>query len=578
MKNPYVSIGKDKFWKTGVSDLTAGTGFENLWNPKFEITKSKKIITFGSCFAQHISHWLLNNGYAWQNAEPSPDHLSTEECRASGYDIFSCRTGNIYTVALLKQWLLMAQDSHSQVDELYFEEGRFFDPLRPLIPANGYSSKDELFSDRQKTLTRLKHLLDNTEIFIFTMGLTEAWINKKNGFIYPACPGTLRGNFNPDEHMFKNYSHDEIMDDMVFIIENLKKFNKNIKFLLTVSPVPLTATASDKHILSATTYSKSVLRAVAGELCLKFADVDYFPSYELITSNATKQNYFETNLRSVKSSGVQFVMNHFGVAIGESDKNIFLVKESTYSSHEEYCDEIFLESWNPSNNLSEPADVFLIGDSHMGLLSKALRHLNVSHAGGMVMNGSSWNFNLLHIDEQEIFVPLENRESRNRWQSILEQLNRGDFKKLIIVNFGMQTHNSVSSLLGFMRDNKIQNLTDDIFYNYYIKENILKIELAKILLSKGHKILVVSDPPVRSVNKFLNQFNALFLYFDEQSLKIFKDLGCDTFNAGVYFSGDKFSEKYYSGVVLNDGHPEAIHGSDAYYVDLAKVIIDNHVN
>jgi hypothetical protein len=577
MKNPYVAIGKDKFWKTGVSDLIAGTGFENLWNPKFEISKSKKIITFGSCFAQHISHWLLNNGYAWQNAEPAPDHLSTEESRASGYGIFSCRTGNIYTVALLKQWLLMAQHSYSQVDEFYFEEGRFFDPLRPLIPTNGYVSKDELFLDRQKTLKSLKHLLDNTEIFIFTMGLTEAWINK-NGFIYPACPGTLRGNFNPDEHIFKNYSYDEIMDDMVFIIENLKKLNKNIKFLLTVSPVPLTATASDKHILSATTYSKSVLRAVAGELCSKFADVDYFPSYELITSNATKQNYFETNLRSVKNSGVQFVMNHFGVAIGESDKNIFLVKNSTYSSHEEYCDEIFLESWNPSNNLSGPVDVILIGDSHMGLLSKAFRHLNVSHAGGMVMNGSSWNFNLLHIDEQEIFVPLENRESRNRWQSILEQLNHGDLKKLLIVNFGMQTHNSVSSLLGFMRDNKIQNLTDDIFYDYYLKENTLKIELAKKLLATGHKILVLSDPPVRSVNKFLNQFIALFLYFDEQSLKIFKDLGCDIFNAGVYFSGDKFSEKYYSDVVLSDGLNEAIHGSDAYYVDLAKVIIDNHIN
>ena len=99
----------------------------------------------------------------------------------------------------------MTQDSHYQVDEFYFEEGRFFDPLRPLIPANGYSSKDELFSDRQKTLKSLKHLLDNSEIFIFTIGLTEAWINK-NGFIYPACPGTLRGNFNPDEHIFKNYS------------------------------------------------------------------------------------------------------------------------------------------------------------------------------------------------------------------------------------------------------------------------------------------------------------------------------------------------------------------------------------
>jgi hypothetical protein len=83
---------------------------------------------------------------------------------------------------------------------------------------------------------------------------------------------------------------------------------------------------------------------------------------------------------------------------------------------------------------------------------------------------------------------------------------------------------------------------------------------------------------VRSVNKFLNQFIALFLYFDEQSLKIFKDLGCDILNTGIYFSGDKFSDEYYSGVVLSDGLPEAIHGSDAYYADLAKVIIDNHIN
>ena len=37
-----------------------------------------------------------------------------------------------------------------------------------------------------------------------------------------------------------------------------------LRILLTVSPVPLTATAGDDHVLLATTYSKSVLRAGRG--------------------------------------------------------------------------------------------------------------------------------------------------------------------------------------------------------------------------------------------------------------------------------------------------------------------------
>ena len=39
------------------------------------------------------------------------------------------------------------------------------------------------------------------------------------------------------------------------------------KCIISVSPVPLIATATNQHALVANTYSKSVLRAAAGELC-----------------------------------------------------------------------------------------------------------------------------------------------------------------------------------------------------------------------------------------------------------------------------------------------------------------------
>jgi hypothetical protein len=81
--------------------------------------------------------------------------------------------------------------------------------------------------------------------------------------------------------------------------------------ILTVSPVPLTATNSGRHVLAATMESKSILRAVAGQLRSGNPWVDYFPSYEIISSPVFGGKFFEANLRSVSKAGVDFVMNSF---------------------------------------------------------------------------------------------------------------------------------------------------------------------------------------------------------------------------------------------------------------------------
>jgi hypothetical protein len=68
---------------------------------------------------------------------------------------------------------------------------------------------------------------------------------------------------------------------------------------------------SGNHILVATMGSKSILRAVAGQIASQFNFVDYFPSYEIINSTPFRGSFFEPNQRNVNHSGVYHVMNSF---------------------------------------------------------------------------------------------------------------------------------------------------------------------------------------------------------------------------------------------------------------------------
>jgi hypothetical protein len=101
------------------------------------------------------------------------------------------------------------------------------------------------------------------------------------------------------------------MADMQAVLDLLAQANPRLRVLLTVSPVPLTATASGQHVLTATSHSKSLLRAVAGELAASLPQVDYFPSYEIITHPAYRGRFYAPNLRSVLPEGVDHVMTCF---------------------------------------------------------------------------------------------------------------------------------------------------------------------------------------------------------------------------------------------------------------------------
>jgi hypothetical protein len=146
---------------------------------------------------------------------------------------------------------------------------------------------------------------------VFTLGLTECWESQVDGTVYPTAPGTLAGSFDPAAHAFRNLRHGEVLADMAAFWALVKEVNPDARLLLTVSPVPLMATAGGGHVLPATVYSKSVLRAVAGDLAADHPDIAYFPSYEIITGHPSRGMFFNPDLRTVNAMGVDLVMRQF---------------------------------------------------------------------------------------------------------------------------------------------------------------------------------------------------------------------------------------------------------------------------
>ncbi|KPA96470.1 MULTISPECIES: GSCFA domain-containing protein [Pseudomonas] len=312
--NPYQLLAPRSFWRSAVAQQTAESMSE-LWLPQFGIERDDAIVTAGSCFAQHIGRALVERGMNWVDSEPAPAGLSEAERKARHYGVFSFRTGNLYTPAMLRQWLEWCLDRQAMPDELWSRDGRFFDPMRPVVEPEGHASRQALLEARQVTLAAMKTALQRARVFVFTLGLTEAWVNRRNGLVYPLCPGTLQGTFDPQVHALHNFGFVDSHREMHTALELLRSVNPRIRVLLTVSPVPLTATATGQHVLTATTYSKSVLRAVAGQLCEEQPEVDYFPSYEIITGTPFKAAFYQDNQREVTAAGVAFVMRQFFSAL-----------------------------------------------------------------------------------------------------------------------------------------------------------------------------------------------------------------------------------------------------------------------
>lgn len=308
--HPYSDLPRRHFWKKFVSDV-AWRDLDINDAPKFKLQREAKVATAGSCFAQHIARYMREAGMAPYIAETAHALVQQFGGDVDSYNQFSARYGNIYTVRQCLELFRQAFGIIPMIEDFVEDKGRWFDLLRPNAIKAGFASLAEARADRAYHLGRVRVMFETTDVFVFTLGLTESWFNVQGGHTYPACPGTVKGEYKPEEHRFHNFTCAEIVADLEALIAELAKVNPGLKIIFTVSPVPLVATRSDRNVLIASSYSKSVLRAAVGEVEVKHPHVAYFPSYEIISHPASFGQYLASDLREVTERGVSHVMNCF---------------------------------------------------------------------------------------------------------------------------------------------------------------------------------------------------------------------------------------------------------------------------
>jgi hypothetical protein len=308
--HPYSQLPDRAFWKRSVSN-TAWRDLQLAAPSKFPLNASTKVATAGSCFAQHITRHLNAAGtgiYITESAHPLVAQFGGE---VDSYRLFSARYGNIYSARQCLEMFNQAFGRAPVILDLVEQDGRFYDLLRPNAIPNGFATWDQARADRLFHLRCVKTLFETADVFVFTLGLTETWHNLEGRYTYPVCPGTARGSYDPRLHLFRNFSYPEVLADLEALVSGLAGVNAALKVILTVSPVPLVATNTDKNVLIASSYSKSILRAACGYIDSLYDHVQYFPSFEIVSSAASFGQYLASDLREVSERGVAHVMQTF---------------------------------------------------------------------------------------------------------------------------------------------------------------------------------------------------------------------------------------------------------------------------
>jgi GSCFA family len=255
---------------------------------------------------------LVTKGFNYFVTEFPPVELAADKATQHGFGLFSARFGNIYSGRQLLQLFERAFGAFCPAETVWNRsDGRFVDPFRPQIEPDGFASSEDVIAQRAVHLLAVRQMFENTDLFIFTLGLTEAWESKVDGAILPVAPGVVNKASSFNEYIFINFRASEIVEDLDQFVRRLKSVNHRVRIIFTVSPVPLVATYENRHVLVSTTYSKSALRSAVDDIVIKYDFVDYFPSYEIITGWYNKGRYFEEDLRSVSADGINHVMRLF---------------------------------------------------------------------------------------------------------------------------------------------------------------------------------------------------------------------------------------------------------------------------
>lgn len=223
------------------------------WTPATPIIHPlTRVLAIGSCFAANFIEWLIAHDY----------NLPLKDNPYAG---------------LLRN----AFESASVVAQQFRWAFGEFDPTKALW----FDKNKRLVEPTEERRSALQALLEQTEVLVVTLGLSEVWYDTQTGEpLWRVMPVDY---YDPARHAFKVQTVAETVQALEAIDSIRSRYLPNLKILFTVSPLRLRATFRPVSAVTANSVSKAVIRAALDEFFRSRSDLNstyfYFPSYEIVT-------------------------------------------------------------------------------------------------------------------------------------------------------------------------------------------------------------------------------------------------------------------------------------------------------
>ncbi|MGH6861851.1 MAG: GSCFA domain-containing protein, partial [Phyllobacterium sp.] len=244
------------------------------------ITKDHYIAAFGSCFAMEVTKFLVSQGY----------RVFGQKLGLNSHIVRSGE-GIVNSAALVQQFEWAYNNKAPTLETWHDKSGSAVE-----------------ISEQIKTTTR--EIFDATEIFIFTLGLSEVWYDKPTSEIFwRAIPNQ---QFDPERHGFRLLSTEENRNNLKRVHELIRKHRPDAHIIMTLSPVPLAATFRPVSCITANSVSKASLRVAIDEVMREYGGdekLHYYPSYEIAT--VFLEDAFGADMRHPRPETVDFIMQTF---------------------------------------------------------------------------------------------------------------------------------------------------------------------------------------------------------------------------------------------------------------------------
>jgi hypothetical protein len=244
----------------------------------YPITLKTPVLTAGSCFADGIGHRLDINKFR----------------------VLTNPFGVIYNPYSIHKAIRYAIHNEPAADHLFLQNNDVYlnyDFHSELSSLN----KADLMQRLTNTIGSVHYFLKDTSWILITYGTAWVYNRVDTGEIVANCHKMPASNFRKTL-----MTEDSIVKSFEQLFNDLKKYNPNVRIILTVSPV-----RHIKDTLELNSASKSVLRVACHSIAQKFEDAEYFPAYEMMLDDLRDYRFYKSDLIHPTEVAEDYIWNKF---------------------------------------------------------------------------------------------------------------------------------------------------------------------------------------------------------------------------------------------------------------------------